>query len=119
CSTRPAPAWRPCRCRGRRSGCDRSRWTNSAVCAPVRKSPHEGVAGMPEYLLYIHGAWRGRRGGTGDVVSPSSGETFATVAVGDPADVDDAVRAAAGAWPAWSAASPFERGAGGEAVLAA
>ena len=66
---------------------------------------------MPEYLLYTDGAWRGGRGGTADAVSPSSGETFATVAVGDPADVDDAVRAAAGAWPAWSAASAFERAA--------
>ena len=74
---------------------------------------------MPEYLLYIDGAWRGGRGGTADAVSPSSGETFATVAVGDPADVDDAVRAAAGAWPAWSAASAFERAAWCEQVIAA
>jgi acyl-CoA reductase-like NAD-dependent aldehyde dehydrogenase len=74
---------------------------------------------MTEYRLYIDGAWRGGRGGTADAVSPSSGETFATVAVGDPADVDDAVRAAAGAWPAWSAASAFERAAWCERVIAA
>jgi len=73
---------------------------------------------MPEYLLYIDGAWRGGRGGTAEAVSPSSGETFATVAVGDAADVDDAVRAAADAWPAWSGASAFERAAWCDGVAA-
>ena len=74
---------------------------------------------MTVYLLYIGGAWRGGRGGTADAVSPSSGETFASVAVAGPADVDDAVRAAAGAWPAWSAASAFERAAWCQQVIAA
>jgi acyl-CoA reductase-like NAD-dependent aldehyde dehydrogenase len=74
---------------------------------------------MTEYLLYIDGAWRGGRGGTADAVSPSSGETFATVTAGDPADVDDAVRAAAGAWPGWAAASAFDRAAWCERVIAA
>jgi len=74
---------------------------------------------MTVYLLYIGGAWRGGQGGTADAVSPSSGETFATVAVGGPGDVDAAVRAAAGAWPAWSAASAFERAAWCEQVVAA
>jgi acyl-CoA reductase-like NAD-dependent aldehyde dehydrogenase len=72
---------------------------------------------MAEYLLYIDGEWRGGRGGTAEAVSPSSGERFATVAVGGPADVDDAVRAAAAAWPAWSAASAFERAAWCERVI--
>jgi acyl-CoA reductase-like NAD-dependent aldehyde dehydrogenase len=74
---------------------------------------------MTVYLLYIGGAWHGGQGGTADAVSPSSGETFATVAVGGPDDVDAAVRAAAGAWPAWSAASAFERAAWCERVIAA
>jgi acyl-CoA reductase-like NAD-dependent aldehyde dehydrogenase len=74
---------------------------------------------QPEYLLYVDGTWRGGRGGTADAVSPSSGETFATVAVGGAADVDDAVRSAAGAWPAWSAASAFDRAAWCEQVIAA
>ena len=51
---------------------------------------------MREHLLYIGGAWRpGRRGRAAAAVSPSSGETFASVAVAGPADVDDAVAAAA------------------------
>jgi acyl-CoA reductase-like NAD-dependent aldehyde dehydrogenase len=73
---------------------------------------------MPDYLLYVGGEWRAGRGGTADAVSPSSGETFATVALGGPDDVDDAVRAAAGAWPAWSAASAFDRAAWCERVIA-
>jgi succinate-semialdehyde dehydrogenase/glutarate-semialdehyde dehydrogenase len=52
-------------------------------------------------------------------VSPGSGETFGSVAAADPADVDDAVRAAARAWPEWAAASPFERAAWCERVAAA
>ena len=47
---------------------------------------------MREHLLYIDGAWRGGGAGSAAAVSPASGETFATVAVADPADVDDAVR---------------------------
>jgi acyl-CoA reductase-like NAD-dependent aldehyde dehydrogenase len=73
---------------------------------------------MPEHLLYIDGAWRGGGAGTAEAVSPASGETFATVAVADPADVDDAVRAAAGAGPAWAGASAFERAAWCEQVIA-
>jgi len=44
-------------------------------------------------------------------VSPSSGETFATVGVADLAQVDRAVRAAALAFPVWAAVTPFERAA--------
>ena len=73
---------------------------------------------MHEHLLYIDGAWRGGGAGTADAVSPASGETFATVAVADPVDVDDAVRAAAGAWPAWAGASAFERAGWCEQVIA-
>jgi Aldehyde dehydrogenase family len=73
---------------------------------------------MPEHLLYIDGAWRGGGAGTAEAVSPASGETFATVAVADPADVDDAVRAAADAWPAWAGASAFERAGWCEQVVA-
>jgi acyl-CoA reductase-like NAD-dependent aldehyde dehydrogenase len=73
---------------------------------------------MPDYLLYVGGEWHAGRGGTADAVSPSSGETFARVAVGGPGDADDAVRAAARAWPAWSAASAFDRAAWCEQVIA-
>src|SRR5580658_2394479 len=73
---------------------------------------------MPEHLLYIGGAWRSGGAGSAAAVSPSSGETFATVAVASPADVDDAVRAAGAAWPAWAGASAFERAAWCEKVIA-
>ena len=74
---------------------------------------------MREYLLYIGGRWRRGGAGTAAATSPSSGETFASVAVADPADVDAAVAAAAAAWPAWSGVSPFERAQWCEAVVAA
>ena len=74
---------------------------------------------MREYQLYIGGGWRAGQGGTAPAVSPSSGETFARVAVGGPADVDAAVSAAAAAWPAWAAASPFDRALACEQVAAA
>jgi len=55
-------------------------------------------------------------------VSPSSGETFATVTEGDAALADAAVRAAATAQPGWAAMPPAERAAllqeVGRAVLA-
>ncbi len=74
---------------------------------------------MREYQLYIGGGWRAGQAGTAPAVSPSSGETFARVAVGGPADVDAAVSAAAAAWPAWAAASPFDRALACEQVAAA
>ncbi len=73
---------------------------------------------MREYLLYIDGAWRPGRAGQAAAVSPSSGETFGQVAVASPADVDDAVRSAAAAWPAWAGASAFERAGWCERVIA-
>src|SRR5258708_12801564 len=74
---------------------------------------------MREHLLYIDGGWRRGSGGTAPATSPSSGETFATVAVAGPADVDDAVRAAAAAWPAWAGASAFDRARWCENAIAA
>ena len=66
---------------------------------------------MREHLLYIGGGWRKGGAGTMPATSPSSGEEFAALAVADPADVDDAVAAAAAAWPDWAAASAFDRAA--------
>src|SRR5258708_3360277 len=74
---------------------------------------------MGEDVLYIDGGWRRGSGGAAEATSPSSAETFATVAVAGPADVDDAVRAAAAAWPAWAGASAFDRAGWGEQVIAA
>ncbi len=74
---------------------------------------------MREHLLLIGGSWRPGRAGTAAAISPSSGETFATVAVADRSDVDDAVAAAGAAAPSWAARSAFERAAWCEAVAAA
>jgi acyl-CoA reductase-like NAD-dependent aldehyde dehydrogenase len=71
-----------------------------------------------EHLLYINGGWRGGRAAPAAAVSPSSGETFASVATGTPADIDDAVAAAQAAWPDWAAASPFDRAACCQRVIA-
>jgi len=71
-----------------------------------------------EHLLYINGAWRDGGGGLAAAVSPSSGETFASVAAGDRGDVDDAVAAARAAWPAWAAASAFDRAGWCEKIIA-
>ena len=48
--------------------------------------------------------------GSQDLINPSTGETFATVAVGTPADVARAVEVAKVAQKAWGALSPGERG---------
>ncbi len=74
---------------------------------------------MREHRLYIGGRWRAGGGGTAGATSPSTGETFATVAVADPADVNAAVVAAAAAFGEWSAVSPFERAAACERIVAA
>src|SRR6266516_3484301 len=74
---------------------------------------------MREHLLYIDGRWRKGGGGTADATSPSSGETFASVAVADSADVGEAVAAALRAWPQWARASAFERAAWCEEVVTA
>ena len=74
---------------------------------------------MLELQLYIGGGWRPGEFGTAPAISPSSGEIFASTAVGGPGDVDAAVAAAASAWPAWAAASPFERAEHCERLAAA
>jgi acyl-CoA reductase-like NAD-dependent aldehyde dehydrogenase len=66
---------------------------------------------MRDHQLYIGGRWRRGGAGTAEAVSPSSGEAFASVAVADPGDVDEAVAVASAAWPAWASASAFDRAA--------
>jgi acyl-CoA reductase-like NAD-dependent aldehyde dehydrogenase len=73
---------------------------------------------MREHLLYIGGGWRKGGAGTMPATSPSSGEEFATLAVADLTDVDDAVGAAAAAGPDWAGASAFDRAACCEQVAA-
>jgi acyl-CoA reductase-like NAD-dependent aldehyde dehydrogenase len=72
-----------------------------------------------EYLIHAGGTWRAGRAGRAPAVSPSSGEEFASVAVADRVDVDDAVAAATAAWPGWAAQSAFDRAAACEKVAAA
>jgi aldehyde dehydrogenase (NAD+) len=64
-----------------------------------------------EHLLYIGGQWRHGSGGVLDAVSPATSEVFARTAAGGADDVDAAVAAGAAAFPAWAAASAFERAA--------
>jgi acyl-CoA reductase-like NAD-dependent aldehyde dehydrogenase len=64
---------------------------------------------MREFQLYVDGDWCAGGAGTMPATSPSTGETFATVAVADSADVERAVRAARGAAPSWASRSAFER----------
>jgi acyl-CoA reductase-like NAD-dependent aldehyde dehydrogenase len=74
---------------------------------------------MDEYLLCVGGEWRAGRSPAAVAVSPATGAAFGEVATADADDVDDAVRAAARAFPAWAALSPFERAAWCERVAAA
>ena len=50
-------------------------------------------------------------GATAQVLNPSDGSALATIAMGGPAEIDEAVSAAWKAFPAWSALSPNERAA--------
>jgi betaine-aldehyde dehydrogenase len=65
-----------------------------------------------QYRMLIGGELRDARGGaTLEAVDPSNGELFARFPKGGPDDVDDAVRAAAEAFPAWWATPLLERAA--------
>jgi aldehyde dehydrogenase (NAD+) len=60
---------------------------------------------------FIGGEWRPARSGRRFAsIDPSTGEQFADVAEGDSDDINDAVRSAADAFPAWRARKPLERG---------
>ncbi len=74
---------------------------------------------MREHLLLVGGRWQAGGGGTAEAVNPATGEAFAVVAVAGPADVDAAVRAGAAAFPAWAAASAFDRATACERIAAA
>ena len=62
--------------------------------------------------MYIDGDWRPAAGAdTIAVVNPADEQVIAHVPAGTAEDVDAAVRAARGAFPAWAATVPAERGA--------
>lgn len=59
---------------------------------------------------FIANAWQpAHSGATDDVINPATGEVIGSVPSSDAADVDDAVRAAAAAFPVWSEKTPRER----------
>jgi len=73
---------------------------------PNRRIPGERMARDN----YIGGTWTPARSGATDaVVAPATGADLEAVASSDAADVDDAVRAAADAFPAWAALTPRAR----------
>lgn len=72
-----------------------------------------------QYRMLIGGEFRdARSGATLEAVNPSNGELFALFPKGGPDDVDDAVHAAAAAFPAWWATPPLERAASLEKLAA-
>lgn len=63
-----------------------------------------------EFGLWIDGEWRTARSGRRfAITNPASGEPIAEVAEGAEVDIDDAVRAARGAFPGWSARRGADR----------
>src|ERR1041385_359938 len=60
--------------------------------------------------VFVGGEWRTPSGvATSPVYNPSTGEVIAECPVGNAANVDDAVQAAAAAFPAWRDTPPVER----------
>jgi 1-pyrroline dehydrogenase len=63
-----------------------------------------------DHQNFIGGSFRpARSGATDDVVAPATGQAYATAPDSAAADVDDAVQAAAEAFPAWAEKTPRER----------
>jgi succinate-semialdehyde dehydrogenase/glutarate-semialdehyde dehydrogenase len=61
----------------------------------------------PEVKLYIDGEWTDGAAGRGtDVINPATEEVLGRVPFAEPADVDRAITAAAGAFPGWRDAGP-------------
>ncbi|HZW28315.1 MAG TPA: 5-carboxymethyl-2-hydroxymuconate semialdehyde dehydrogenase [Trueperaceae bacterium] len=91
--------------------------TSGAVSVDARReaalqavSRLSATAGGGSVGNLVGGEWRPARSGeTFATRSPSDGRELARVASSDAADVDDAARAAARAFPAWAALDPHER----------
>lgn len=65
---------------------------------------------MVEHGLFIDGSWRAGEGRTPiDVIDPATETVVASVPAATTADLDDALEAAARAFPEWAARSAFER----------
>ena len=67
---------------------------------------------MNTYRQHIGGEWADAAdGGTWDVLNPATEEIVRAVPYGGAADCERAIDAAAAAFPAWAARTPYERGA--------
>jgi aldehyde dehydrogenase (NAD+) len=81
---------------------------------PAPEDPKEAGAWLERhgrrFGLFIGGAWQPPAAGEYfDTLDPSNGEKLASVAQGNPADIDAAVRAARAASPQWRALTPHAR----------
>jgi succinate-semialdehyde dehydrogenase / glutarate-semialdehyde dehydrogenase len=64
----------------------------------------------PDVLLFVSGTWRPAAGDIAlPVLSPTTGESLATVARAGRADLDEALAAAERGFAVWKATAPFER----------
>ena len=63
-----------------------------------------------QLVLWIDGEWRGTEGrDVIAIVNPASGQQIGQLPVATEGDIDDALRAADDAFPAWSQTSPWQR----------
>ena len=81
---------------------------------PAPEDPREALAWLDRHQRrfghFINGTWQAPvAGGHFETADPSTGEKLATVAHGSAADIDNAVKAARGALPAWQALSSHAR----------
>ena len=81
---------------------------------PAPEDPREALSWLDRHSRrfghFISGAWQAPVAGTYfDTADPSTGEKLATIAQGSTADVDNAVKAARAALPAWQSFTPHVR----------
>jgi aldehyde dehydrogenase (NAD+) len=81
---------------------------------PAPEDPREALSWLDRHSRrfghFINGSWQAPADGTYfDTADPSTGEKLATVAQGSTADVDNAVKAARAALPAWQSRTPHAR----------
>jgi aldehyde dehydrogenase (NAD+) len=81
---------------------------------PAPEDPREALSWLDRHGRrfghFINGTWQTPSAGTTfDTTDPSTGDNLATVAQGSAADVDNAVKAARAALPAWQALTPHGR----------
>ena len=81
---------------------------------PAPEDPREALSWLDRHGRrfghFINGTWQApAAGATFDTTDPSTGEKLASVAQGSAADIDNAVKAARTALPAWQALTPHAR----------